>query len=65
MTTALLILACIVALSILVLLWLIQRAPVIDEPDMSWPGKPFRVIEGELAETVPSLDERYRKAEGV
>lgn len=61
MTTALLILAGIVALSVLVLLWLIHRAPLIDEPDMSWPGKPIIIIDHE---PLPTLEQRFRQSGG-
>lgn len=61
MITVLLILAAWVALSILLLLWLCLRAPVIEEPDMSWPGHAFRIIEHEP--TTP-LDQRFRQSEG-
>jgi hypothetical protein len=60
--TALLILAAIVALSIVVLLWLCHRAPVIDEPDWSFPGKPIIYIEHE---PLPPLDQRFRQSEGI
>jgi hypothetical protein len=43
--------------------WKLSARKDLSRPvDMSWPGKPMRVIEGEVVPT--SLDQRFRQSQG-